>query len=371
MQKILIFGVLPLVSASLLGILLTYFIRNYAREKGYLCYPETDTYHESPVPLGGGISLLATIILTTALGLVLVRAVGWMQIPALEDLLQPHIPGIFERLKSLGTTLAGGILMFLLGLRDDHRALSPGVKLAGETAVALLVALSGIRITLFLSPGTISSTVVQITVTVVWIVGVTNSFNLLDNMDGICGAITAVITGTLAVLAFQTGQYFLMAFLSTICGACFGFLLFNLPPASVFAGDAGSLTLGYFVAVSMILFTFYRYSTSYPVHVYFSPLILLAIPLYDTLSVILIRLRRGVPIYRGDTSHFSHRLVKFGLSERRALLITTLLVSLTGLFALAAYQTNRLGAVLIVLSTILLLWIIRTFEHSTSRSPDE
>jgi UDP-GlcNAc:undecaprenyl-phosphate GlcNAc-1-phosphate transferase len=168
---------------------------------------------------------------------------------------------------------------------------------------------------------------------------VTNAFNFMDNMNGLCAGLSAIAAGWLAAIALGQDQYLVALFALLMVGALLGFLPYNFPKASAFLGDAGSHLAGYLLAVLAILPHFY--SRKHPqVWAVFSPLLILAVPLGDIVWVVLLRWRRGQPFYVGDTNHLSHRLVRRGLSPTAAVLCLWLLAFLAGGLA---WLLNRIG----------------------------
>ena len=232
--------------------------------------------------------------------------------------------GLERRALELAGIFAGAVGMLALGLVDDKRELGPGTKFAGQFLIALLVAASGARITLF-----VHSSVFHYVITILWILSVINAFNFMDNMNGLCAGLGAIGAWYFALIAAADGQYLvaLIAFLT--CGALFGFLPFNFPRARAFLGDAGSHLVGYLLAILAILPHFYtpRQQRRWAVLI---PLLVLAVPLLDMARVVLLRWRLGRPFYIGDTNHLSHRLVTLGLSRTTAVLLIWLIAAAIG-----------------------------------------
>jgi UDP-GlcNAc:undecaprenyl-phosphate GlcNAc-1-phosphate transferase len=167
---------------------------------------------------------------------------------------------------------------------------------------------------------------------------VVNAFNLLDHMDGICAGTAAVCGLAFAAVALQTGQHFIAALLLAGVGTAAGFLVFNFPPATVFLGDAGSQFLGYGLAVSTILFTFYE--PPYPLFSYFVPGVVLAVPFYDVARVAGIRLAQRRSPFEADRNHLAHRLAALGLSPRQAALAVYALTGASGVAAALLYEAT-------------------------------
>jgi UDP-GlcNAc:undecaprenyl-phosphate GlcNAc-1-phosphate transferase len=223
--------------------------------------------------------------------------------------------GLHRRAVELAGIFLGAAGMLAVGLLDDKRELRPATKFAGQLLVAALVAVCGVRITLF-----VHSEVFHYAITMLWILTVINAFNFMDNMNGLCAGLGAIGSWCFATVAAAGGQYLvaLIAFLTF--GALLGFLPYNFPKARAFLGDAGSHLVGYLLAVLAILPHFYT-----PRHPYHSavliPLFALALPLLDLARVVIVRWRIGQPFYQGDTNHLSHLLVRIGLTKTRAVLL--------------------------------------------------
>jgi UDP-GlcNAc:undecaprenyl-phosphate GlcNAc-1-phosphate transferase len=335
--------------ASLAGAaILTPLAIAVSRRLGFLDLPGPRKIHTVAVPYGGGVAVAAAVLLTTLGAL---RARG----PA-----PPHLPGTPKTFSYL-LCAAGSVVILALGLVDDRRKLSPRVKLAVEAVVAAGVALGGERLQLFGAPVPLS-----IAITMLWILGITNAFNLLDHMDGLCAGV-AVLSGiAFLAVAIQTGQEQVAAMLVPLLGACAGFLLYNFPPARIFLGDAGSLFIGFWISCLTISFTFY--TAPYPLYTYLVPLAILAVPLYDTGSVVVIRLVRRRPIFEGDTNHLAHRLTALGFSRRGAVLTVYALTLIAGLSAVLLYQVRQAGAC-VILSQLLLTFGIMTLLESQGHRP--
>jgi len=350
-------GLCVLVCATGLSILLTGLVRRWAVRVGFVDRPNHQKFHEGATPYGGGIAIFCAFWGTLGLG---VLAALWLHhsgaawLPASAG---QHLPGLLSRLPQLGALFLGGLVLFAMGLWDDRHGLGPLPKLAVEIAVGIGIAACGVRATLF-----VDSLLYSYALTVGWLVVVTNAINLLDNMDGLSAGVAASACSIFLLVALQSGQLFITAGLLALLGALLGYLRYNFPPASIFMGDAGSLTIGYLLSTLTILATYYQRGHVYAVIL---PLLVMAVPLFDTTSVILLRIRLGKPIYIGDTNHFSHRLVRMGMSTRRAVLVMYLMTFCSGLGATLLYQVSELGAVLIMLQTLLILVLIGILEHES------
>ena len=312
---------------------------------GLVDEPGRRKIHDQPVPLAGGLAvmsgMLAPVVLASAFLFGAGVDRGLHSTPLSPDPSHPTSPpmaldmnaayllqyGLSHRALQLAAIFAGAIGSILVGWLDDKHELRPRVKFAGQVLVALIVAASGVRVTLF-----VHNSLFHYAVTILWIVAVINACNFTDNMNGLCAGLAAIAAGYFGLLAAAQGQYLvaLIAFLT--CGALLGFLPYNFPQARAFLGDAGSHLLGYLLAVLAILPHFYT-----PLHprrwAVLIPLLVLAVPLLDMLWVVLLRWRLGRPVYQADTNHLSHRLVGLGISPTRAVLMLWLAAAAMGALA--------------------------------------
>jgi UDP-GlcNAc:undecaprenyl-phosphate GlcNAc-1-phosphate transferase len=328
-----------------LAIVLTPLVIRLARRLQFLDQPGPRKIHTAPMPYGGGIAVAATVLLGTL----------WAaRFPALA--------AAGSGMKSFPWPLyaSGSLVILVLGLIDDRRRLSARTKLLVQTLVAAGIAVAGARLRLFDAPAPLS-----IAVTVLWILAVTNAFNLLDHMDGLSSGVALLAGASFLVVALQTGQGFIAAMIVPLLGACAGFLLFNFPPAKIFLGDAGSLFIGFWMSCLTISFTFY--DAHYRLYTYFVPLAVLAVPLFDTSSVMVIRLLRRKPLFEGDTNHLAHRLTALGLSRRAAVLTVYALTLATGISAVLLYFVTERGALLILVQVLLTFGIITLLEAAGRR----
>jgi UDP-GlcNAc:undecaprenyl-phosphate GlcNAc-1-phosphate transferase len=209
---------------------------------------------------------------------------------------------------------------------------------------------------------------------ILWIVMLINSFNMLDNMDALSGGVAAIICAMLAVMLMTNPestvgqpQLFVAAMVLALLGGLLGFLHHNWPPATIFMGDAGSYLVGYWIAIATLLSTYAGAKGATP-HAVLAPLCLLAIPIYDMVSVIWIRLREGRSPFHADKKHFSHRLVEMGMTKKQAV-ITIYLATLTcSLGALILVRTDWIGAGLVLLIVVAMLALIGVLERLTASS---
>jgi len=343
--------------AFAISVVLTMVMRRLAPRLGLVDRPGERKAHRDAMPTGGGVAIFAAVwapvLVCLAAGLILQRLPrqGWVPDAAYE-----HLGGMRSATPRLLAVFVGALIVAGVGLLDDRRGLSPWLRLAIHTGVALGLVLTRERISIFIENQWICGII-----TVLWIVGIINAFNLLDNMDGLSAGVALLVAAMFLAVAVQTGQLFIGAFLAVLIGAVGGFLIFNFPPASIFMGDCGATLIGFLVAALTVRFTFYRTSHSLlPVAV---PLLILAVPLFDTASVVIIRLRSGRPWYVADRNHFSHRLVRLGMTQRRAVLTIYLVTLAAGLGATLLYHTNVIGSLTALVQAAIVIAIIVLLER--------
>ena len=271
-----------------------------------------------------------------------------------------------HKISQLAIILLSVTILFLLGLWDDRKHLGPLIKLAVQFVVAIIAAAFGeVRVEFF-----IQSKIITSLLSAVWIVLIINAFNFLDNMDGLAAGIAVIASCILFTAAAISGQVFVGGLAVVFVGTLMGFLVFNFPPAKIFMGDAGSLVVGFFVALLTLRTTYYHEAQSGQLYPVFLPAIVMAVPLYDFISVTLLRITQGKSPFVGDTQHFSHRLKRHGLTDTQTVLTLYLATLCTGLGATFLYQVNLVGAVLIFAQTFMILAIIAVFETTGRNDRD-
>jgi len=311
--------------------------------------PSEDRWHERPTPLLGGVGIFTGL----SLGLWLTVAVG--AIPLTKGLV-----GIY----------AGITLLFVAGLVDDVRVLPPLAKLGAQVTAAVIVLATGTDVQL------IHTRPLAWALAIIWLVGMTNAFNLLDNMDGLAATLAAIAFGFFAIDALTTHPNdTILAFALAGALACVGFLPFNLRPrgkALVFMGDSGSQLLGFTLA-SLGLAASWKVAGS-TVATLLLPILVLAVPILDTSLVTVVRLLEGRPVYQGGRDHSSHRLVRFGLSESNAVLLLALIAAALGGTSLAynVLDDQRLALVGVLVTFVLLIQFASFLADVERRvAPDE
>ncbi|MCX6928836.1 MAG: MraY family glycosyltransferase [Verrucomicrobia bacterium] len=327
------FNIYPLVAAAACAtVLVTLPLwRNWCLRTGLVDDPGHRKIHDQPIPLAGGLAVMTGLVIPTLLACLVLwwqrKNGGPSAIPLISGstphgtgrlgMIDPDSTfllqyGLGRRATELACILLGAFGILFVGWLDDKHELRPRAKFAGQFLIALCVAASGARITLF-----VPSVVFSYAITILWILTVINAFNFMDNMNGLCAGLGAIGAYHFALIAAADNQYLvaLLAFLTF--GALLGFLPYNFPRARAFLGDAGSHLVGYLLAVLAILPHFYtmRHPHRWAVLI---PLLVLALPLGDMAWVVLLRWRIGQPFYQGDTNHLSHRLVRRGFTRWQA-----------------------------------------------------
>ncbi len=350
------------LALSLVG---TFVVRRCAIRFDFVDRPAGHKGHEKPVALGGGIAIAFAIVFPIVVGTFFARVLGTSDLPSwVPQLYATHAEGIASKLEMVLAICGGAMVLHIVGLIDDRRALGPLPKFAVQIAVALFIAgPMGIRAVEALGAP------ISIALTTFWIVLITNAFNFLDNMDGLSAGVAMIAAAIFGVTSMMAGQVFVPVLAWVVAGSLLGFLVFNFSPASIFMGDAGSLVVGYMMAVLTILTTFYDPSKGTEPLGVIVPVVVLAVPLYDVTSVVIHRLRLGLSPFRGDRRHFSHRLVRKGLTERGAVLTIYLATAATGLPAILLPTTNWTGAILILLQCLCVVMIIAILEHTENAEP--
>ncbi|MFN8470578.1 MAG: MraY family glycosyltransferase [Anaerolineae bacterium] len=295
--------------------------RSVAARLGMVDKPSARKIHSTPIPLMGGVAIYASVILAVAL-----------------------FGDRFYISQVLAILIAATLVSFL-GVWDDRFALRPLPKLAAQAVAASLVVVAGVRVQLFSNP------IIDGAVTLCWLLFITNAINYLDNMDGLCGGISAIAAAFFLLLAIQSGQYLVGALAAAVLGACIGFLVYNFNPASIFMGDGGSLFLGFLLAVVGIKL---RFPSNVPLVTWMIPLLVLGVPIMDTTLVSLSRIRRGLSPLTPGKDHISHRAVRLGWTHREAVLALWVIACALGSIALFVTHADVIEAYTVAIVTVVL-----------------
>jgi UDP-GlcNAc:undecaprenyl-phosphate GlcNAc-1-phosphate transferase len=304
--------VLIFASALILVLGATPIVRYLARRLGMVDRPDARRVHLSPVPLLGGIAIYIGFIVALVL-----FGEGWVLSQAI-------------------SIFVGATIVSFLGIWDDRWGVRPILKLLGQAVAAGIVMLSGVQVSF------LPSQVLNLAITFIWILGITNALNLLDNMDGLSGGVGAVAAGFFLVLAALNGQYLVASLAAALLGVCIGFMVYNFNPATIFMGDAGSMFLGFVLAVVGIKLRFPNHPN---IITWMIPVVVLGLPVFDTTLIVVSRLRRGLnPLTNPGKDHVSHRLVALGLSQRRAVVVLYGVYCALGLVGLLIMRASLIPA---------------------------
>jgi UDP-GlcNAc:undecaprenyl-phosphate GlcNAc-1-phosphate transferase len=285
--------------------------------------------HANPTPRSGGLAVAMAFYGTLALGLVgggLVLPV----IPGVGNLVEQGASRLLSNLPEVmapvGAILLGGLCLFVLGAADDRRPLSPRLKLFVQIAVAVGLWLAGVDARLGLPPA------LGLAITVVWVITICNAINFLDNMNGLSSGVVMLVAMAFMWQSWTSGEWLMMATWATLAGSTAGFWWWNFRTGTPFLGDGGALFLGFMLAALALRATWYQpgIPSALPA---LTPIILLGVPIFDTATVMFIRLREGRPLMVGDRCHLSHRLVALGFSHRDAVVFHYVLCGALGLLA--------------------------------------
>ncbi len=312
------------VAAFLLAVIFTPLVRKVALAYGYVVHPTQDRWHQNSTPIFGGVGIFFASVLPMLFILPMENSLPW-------------------------AILGGACMVFVLGLLDDFLHIKPYSKLIGQIMAASFIVFHHVTFEFHVMP------IFGLVLTFLWIVGITNAFNLLDNMDGLSAGTATIVALCLAVSGLMTGNDLVTTLAASVCGASLGFLIFNFYPAKIFMGDSGSLFLGFTLAALAI-----TGKGEYTTNIFFAmliPVLVLAIPIFDTTFVALLRFFNGRSISKGGRDHSSHRLVAFGLSERTTVLLFYGMSLICGLVALLGLYTSMLyPSILAILIVIVLCY---------------
>ncbi len=363
-----------MVPSAVLAVITIVPIRVYAARLGLLDRPGGRKSHAVPTPLGGGVGIwfgVVSTILAGTIAVAVMRAFPEYQTWVPEKA-RSHLDGVWSRAATIWGLLSAGTVLVVLGLWDDRFGLRWQVRLAVQFAVASFVVLGlGYGLTAFINQPWVTSAL-----SILWIVAVINSFNMLDNMDGLSGGVAAIVATSQAIIMFSTPknanepQWFVASLLMVLTGALLGFLWHNRPPAKIFMGDGGSYLVGFLIAVATLMATYANYATVSP-HAMLAPLCAMAVPLYDLVTVLWIRIREGRSPFHADQSHFSHRLVALGLTRGQAVLTIYLVTATCGLAAVLITRVSLESSVLVLAIVGCMLALIVILESTAWRKQNE
>ncbi len=328
----------------------TPIVKGFAQKVGAIDVPRDGRrVHDHPIPRMGGLAIFLGFLISVVLFIDITR----------------EVRGI----------LLGAVLIVACGAIDDVISLRAWIKLLVQIAAAVIAVLHGVVIEVFRNPNIFSDNealilgALAVPVTILWIVGITNSVNLIDGLDGLAVGVSTIASTTMFVVALLVSEGGVAVILAALMGACLGFMPYNLNPAKIFMGDTGSLLLGYVLAtVSVVgMFKFYAIVT------FVVPILALFLPLFDTLCAIVRRLLRGQSPMHPDRGHLHHRLIDMGLSQKQAVAVLYSLSAVLGLCAVVLATSGALRTFLLVAAAAAAVavgvFIKRTFKGHKYHPP--
>ena len=316
-----------LLTAALVAVISTPVVRSLAFRVGAVDVPrDTRRMHDHPIPRMGGLAIFFGFILSVLIFLPLTSELRGM--------------------------LLGGVIIVILGIFDDIFALPALPKLLVQIGAALIAVLEGNRIEFLSNPNIFSSSPywelgwLSVPITVLWIVAITNSVNLIDGLDGLACGVSTISSMTLLVIALIVAEPDVAILMAALSGACIGFLPYNLNPAKIFMGDTGSTFLGFILAAVSIqgLFKFYAI-ISFAV-----PFLMLGLPIFDTCFAILRRVSHGQSPMQPDRGHIHHRLIDMGFTQKQAVAVLYIISAILGLSAVVLTTIGVVRAMLFMLA---------------------
>lgn len=290
--------------------LATPIVRDMAIKKHIVALPGGRKIHKKPIPETGGTAMMIGMLAVAIFQIAGESLFGWRGFGS--DISQNPL--------TLVGILVGTLVIFGVGLIDDIKDISPRAKLAGQIVAATIVAASGLRISFISNPfndSIILLGIMAIPVTVLYLVSFANIINLIDGLDGLAAGLSAIAATSLLVLAAGANQLTAAIIAAAVIGSCIGFLFFNFNPASIFMGDEGALTLGFLLGIVSLMGVM-KTTAAIALAV---PLLIVGIPIFDTLSAIIRRVRHNQSFKEADRGHIHHRLLGRGFNQRQTVLI--------------------------------------------------
>jgi len=328
--------------SAIISFVLTPIVRRIAIKTGAMDIPKDNRrVHKEPMPLIGGLAIFFAVIIVTLIFLPLTREIISM--------------------------IIGSAIIVMGGIIDDYKELSPKKKFLFELIAGIVLIIGGIKIDFITNPfskdiALLDLKWLSIPVTLFWIVGITNTLNFIDGLDGLSAGVAMISSLTLMIVAGKFGYSNIIILSAAMAGACLGFLPFNFNPAKIFMGDTGALFLGFMLSAITIEGVMKSVATIAIV----APILILSVPIFDTTFAIFRRLLNGQSIVAADKGHLHHRLLSRGFSQRKSVLILYGISALFGVIAILVSQANSKQAVYLsialLLATVLIAIKLGIFE---------
>ncbi len=329
------------ITSTLISFLVTPFIRMIAIKTNYVDNPQNNKIHAHSTPLLGGVAIFLAVFI---------------------GILSQWDVIVLSRMSAQVTAIiVGAAILLLLGLVDDRIGMGPHMKLLGQFVAAMVLFKSGLRVDVF------GNYYANLFITYLWVIGMTNSFNLLDNMNGLSSGVSAIAAFFFGIMSLVNGQGIVALVSFCLCGSCLGFLRYNFPQANIFMGDAGSLVIGFILSsVALLVNWKVPHVTASSI---IATLLILAYPIFDTTLVTVIRFMEKRSVFQGGRDHSSHRLALLGLKAKGAVLVIYLICVLLGISAMAVSRIPLKFGLCVTLVNIAVLALlgIRLSRISTGR----
>ena len=319
--------IIAFLLSLIVTVILTPIVKKVAIYFNIVDKPTQRKIHENDMPRLGGLAI------------VIGAMAGFLY-------LQPESPYMIH-------ILLGALVIVIVGIIDDKVSLSPKAKLIGQIIAALIVVSSGLHIEYVTIPfyGKLEFGIFSYAITILWIVGITNAINLIDGLDGLAAGVSSIALATILIMSVIDNQILVIALSVILLGSTVGFLFFNFYPATIFMGDTGALFLGYAISIISILGLF-KSVTLFSLVI---PVIILAVPIFDTFFAIIRRIVNGQKISKPDNKHLHHRLISMGFSHRATVFIIYGVSLFFGISAIIFTASTLWGTLLIVLLILLTL----------------
>ena len=323
---------ISLLSSLIISFISTPIVKEFAHRVGAIDVPtDSRRVHDHPIPRMGGLAIFLGFVLSVVL-----------------------FADVTLQVRGI---LLGSLLVVIVGVIDDIVPLPAWLKFIIQIAAALIAVFHGVRIEIIANPNIFGSAEylifgkLAIPITVIWIVAVTNSVNLIDGLDGLAVGVSTIATVTMLVIALVVSDGNVALILAALAGACIGFMPYNLNPAELFMGDTGALLLGYVLATMSVvgLFKFFAIIS------FVVPFIVLGLPIFDTVFAFFRRLLRGQNPMKPDRKHFHHRLIDMGLSQKQAVAILYGISGILGLIAILIITTGEVRAIMVLITLIIVV----------------
>ena len=333
--------------AFLISIAVTPAVKSFAAKVGAIDVPDHKRHiHDHPIPRMGGLAIFFGFLLSVLL---------------FADI-TTEVRGI----------LLGAIIIVATGAMDDVVSLKPGTKFLAQIIAAIIAVIHGVAIRVVMNPNVFSQTEsvllgwLAVPITILWIVGITNSVNLIDGLDGLAVGVSTISCITILVVALRVAEPNVAIIVAALAGACIGFMPYNLTPAKIFMGDTGSLLLGYVLSTVSVLglFKFYTVVT------FVVPVLALAVPLSDTLFAFVRRIVHGQSPFQADRGHFHHKLMDLGLNQKQAVAILYAVSAALGLAAVTL-TTSGMARILLLILALAIAVSVWAYVESTVKHHHE